>query len=1433
MQWCGFLATGLCLLVVSVIRVSQAILLRKLIETVNEAQDADKWKGYVFAVLLGFSALCLAAIQHNFQCRGSMIGMRMRVACMTKAHRKLLRLSTAGLANTTSGQCVNLVAADVRRFDDGPLYFHYVWAAPLELLAVALLVGSQLGWQPALAGTCSLVAFIPLQAFFGRQLARCRRKTIVFADSRIKMTWEVLQGILGVKIFGWEPAFAASISKIRSNEQQILVRSAMVRAFNEALHFVVHLIMALVTFATTIAVGGELTKAKVFFAVSLFNLPRLWMGSYFPLAIEKISECYVTCQRLQRFLLIKEAQGTLKTHSHGLSVGVRAGTLDISPPPSMVRREMGAIPSLKRLLSIRHPVVGESATGNAAGAPAVARQVSIRREVGPIPVVVNANADVFKRWASSTRVPVVEIETDPAPAGPAPPLTAGSASIEATPLPALHPLQTGKGHDSTDDGGGEDLGVPPANGWVPPANGWVPPANGGVPPANGGVPPANGGVPPANGGVPGPKEEDRAASVAVSGAPNVGVLVQGEKGPQEAASPVHFKRVVVKDASFSWGLEDDSGKDCQLTGITCQIRDRQLLAVTGKIGAGKSSFLGALLGEMQLQRGGMAVRGRLSFISQQPFIMAGTVRDNILFGTEYNKRRYASVVAAAALVPDLKALPDGDMTELSERGTNMSGGMLARVALARAAYAQSDIVLLDDPLSAVDPEVARHLFTRCIKGILSDRTVVLVTHQVQFLPECDFIVVMKQGRIEHKGTFEALKKVVDFSQILDFEAQQEAKAARERAARKLRVPSEADGVDAVYMSPRSKVKMAVRRLSMSRILQVAAKETEGIMENEEPKAETHAPGMKLRVMRAYASYMGWLALVPITVLMLTGQAGVVLSYWFLNHWSHSTASRQRDLLWVYGLLIGVTVLVSYLRAIIFFYAAVRASSGLHRASLHRILRAPLSFSHRNPPARILKAFSADQAVLDDALPGSLFRYWQGHFILLGALVMVMMGVPWVALLIFPLFFGVVWLWKKTIVVSLRNVKRIESSTRTLAVMYFASSLQGLTTIHAFGVQPQFHAAYINKLNNHSRSVYTAQVFQRWFYSRCESSLQLSSTLQSVMRLHTEVESHVMSTVERIVDYTQLKQEAALEVPETKPPKDWPHAGAISIQKLTVKYDTADEPALRDISLEIAAGSKCGIVGRTGSGKSSLMLALFRLLEPVQGRILIDGIDTSKIGLHDLRRKIAAIPQDPILFGESLRFNLDPFSEYTEEETWKALEAAQLKAKVKGLDGGLYCMMADFGDSFSVGERQLLCMARAILHKCRILIMDEATANADFETDFHIQQMLMEMFVGTTVLVIAHRMDTIIDSDTVLVLDKGRMAEYGPPTILLEKPDGALSGMVKKTSAASQSKLRDRALMSLRTRGVGAFSVRQATIEIGEGIGEEDDPPNQPDLIVRI
>eukprot|EP00899_Mesostigma_viride_P010343 jgi/Mesvir1/1930/Mv22956-RA.1 len=479
MQWCGFLATGLCLLVVSVIRVSQAILLRKLIETVNEAQDVDKWKGYVFAVLLGFSALCLAAIQHNFQCRGSMIGMRMRVACMTKAHRKLLRLSTAGLANTTSGQCVNLVAADVRRFDDGPLYFHYVWAAPLELLAVALLVGSQLGWQPALAGTCSLVAFIPLQAFFGRQLARCRRTTIVFADSRIKMTWEVLQGILGVKIFGWEPAFAASISKIRSNEQQILVRSAMVRAFNEALHFVVHLIMALVTFATTIAVGGELTKAKVFFAVSLFNLPRLWMGSYFPLAIEKISECYVTCQRLQRFLLIKEAQGTLKTHSHGLSVGVRAGTLDISPPPSMVRREMSAIPSLKRLLSIRHPVVGEPATGNAAGAPAVARQVSIRREVGPIPVVANANADVFKRWASSTRVPVVEIETDPAPAGPALPLTAGSASIEATPLPALHPLQTGKGHDSTDDGGGEDLGVPPANGWVPPANGGVPPANGG------------------------------------------------------------------------------------------------------------------------------------------------------------------------------------------------------------------------------------------------------------------------------------------------------------------------------------------------------------------------------------------------------------------------------------------------------------------------------------------------------------------------------------------------------------------------------------------------------------------------------------------------------------------------------------------------------------------------------------------------------------------------------------------------------------------------------------------------------------------------------------------------------------------------------------------------------------------------------------------
>eukprot|EP00899_Mesostigma_viride_P010623 jgi/Mesvir1/19562/Mv07034-RA.1 len=1352
MFWQPITAMGIFTLAESAIRISQAVVLRKVINYVNGTEN-ETWKGYVYAVLMGVIALGFAAMHHILFFTGVMIGMRARVACMTEVHRKLLRLSAAGMANTTSGQCVNLVSTDVRRFDEGPLFFHFVWAAPLELLVVALLVGSQLGWQPALAGTCCLVALMPLQGFFGRRFAKFRRKVVVFTDRRVKTIGEILQGMLGVKIFGWEPAFTASIAKIRDNERKYVEKSAMVRAFNEAFYFVGQLLVSLVTFATMIGIGKELTTAKVFFAVALFNLPRLWMGSFFPLGVEKISECYVTCQRLQRFLLLEEAHGALQTHSHGLAVGIRAGSLEVS------------------------------------------RKGSSKRGIEPIPLDPNANSSL-KPARATTGASTSDSALEEPPAGPS-----GAASAPSTSAIAAHPLSSANG---IKDGAGSGKAVA-------------------------------GGVSFADGS--GPREEAVAPSGA-NGHGYVGVPVQGPEGglegsDQNGVAAVPFRRVEVKDASFSWGSEEGGDKDCQLTGITCHIRDRQLLAVTGKVGCGKSSFLGALLGELHLKRGTMSVRGRLSYIPQQPFILAGTVRDNILFGSEFEESRYAQAVEVAALIPDLMEFPQGDFTEIGERGINLSGGQRARVALARAAYAQSDIVLLDDPLSAVDPAVARHLFSRCIKGFLSDRTVVLVTHQLQFLPECDFVFVMKQGAIEHKGTFEELKKVIDFSQILDADAD-DADGAKQgmrpvASSRNIDVLSEASGDNAMWPSP-LRAKKIMRRISMK------AKKGPSIVVDESKTVG----GIKMRVVRAYTRYMGLPIFLFITTLMFIGQAGSILSDWFLSYWARSAPTRQRDLLWVYGLLVSVTTVISFGRAAAFFHAAIGASSGLHNAMLQRVLCAPLSFFHTNPSGRILNRFSADLGIVDDMLPITLFNFWQVSFICLGSLVIVTMGVPWVAILVLPLFLVFLWLRKK-FVTSSRDTKRIEAITRSPVFSFFSSSLQGLTTIHAFGVQPQFHAAFIDKLNRNSRAFYSWSVIQRWLGFRCDSlvaitvltaslvaviardhlthslvalaltySLQLSGLLQWTVRQSAEVEN-LMTSVERMVEYTELPQEAALDVAETKPPRDWPQAGAISIQGLTVKYDTSDEPVLRGISLEIAAGTKCGIVGRTGAGKSSLMLALFRLMEPIGGRVVIDGVDTSKIGLHDLRRKIAAIPQDPILFGDSMRFNLDPFQEYTEEETWRALEAAQLKDKAQSLEGGLYCTMAEFGDNFSVGERQLLCMARAILHKCRILIMDEATANADFETDFLIQKMLKEVFVGTTVLVIAHRMDTIIDSDTVLVLDKGLVAEYGEPKILLENPNGVLASMVNKTSAASQSKLREKAHLSFMLRS-GTFSVAHEEIQ---------------------
>eukprot|EP00899_Mesostigma_viride_P029749 jgi/Mesvir1/995/Mv17535-RA.1 len=1384
MQRRPLITLGVMMLFESMLRISQGIVLRKLIDYVNGVEES-RVKGYIFAVLMGLMAFSFA-FQHHIAFFAAMTaGMRCRVAAMAEVHRKLLRLSASGLAGTTSGQCVNLVSTDVRRFDELLLYIHYIWVAPLELIVVTCLVGAQLGWQPALAGACCLVALMPLQGAFGRLFAKYRVATVKFTDKRVKTIGEILQGMLGVKMFGWEMVFTNSVSEVRAGERRSVEKAATVRAFNEAFFFVSQLLMSLVTFGTLVAIGEQLTPAKLFFTLALFSLPRLSMGSFFPVAIEKISEAYVTCSRLQRFLLLEEATGV----SH-------PGMEPISGSASQ--------DSTKAALTNTSSITAEptqcSNGGAAVCAPPSADTCQTTPESERESNHESNHESKHESKHESNHESNHPVEQIPSPPGPATGEPASACQVAAP----------------DDTQGYIVVGPPPA----------------GLP-----IHALVGGNGSSHSHVMTEHSYHPALAVCV-------LQVQGdsylpEASPLPTSSMGSLPRVEMTDASFSWGnIQDGNKGPHHLRGITCNVQDRQLLAVIGKVGSGKSSLLGAILGEMHLKHGSFNVHGRLSYVAQQPFIMAGSVRENILFGSEFNEERYKDVIDACALYADLASLPDADLTEIEERGANLSGGQRARVALARAAYAAADIALLDDPLSAVDPGVAKHLFSRCIRGLLSDRTVVLVTHQLQFLPECDYVFVMDDGVIAHKGTYDQLRKVLDFSSVLDDEAGAGASPVKQR------VPvGPAPRHEEIAPAPAAPAAAAAHRCSIDidqglahPLLPVSLTQT-----HQATAIESRSTGsVKLWVVLAYIKYMGFFTFTVVMALMVGGQAAYILSDWFLANWARSKPGGEKENLRLYGVLIAATVALSFSRAPLFFYMAIRAASRLHAAMLRTLLRAPLSFFHKNPAGRVLNRFAADQGTVDDQLPLQLFSFFQLSFICLGTLVLVVMGVPWVALLIVPLFLVFLRLRMKFMSAS-RDTKRLEAVTRSPVLSFFSASLQGLTTIHAFGMQAQFHEAFMDRLNRNSRAFYSWSAIQRWLGFRCDClvaatilaaslvaviardhlsptlvglaltySLQLSGMLQWTVRQSAELENLLVS-VERMLEYTQLPQEAALEVPDQRPPPGWPHAGAISIQNLTVRYYEDLPPVLTGVSVDIPAGSKCGIVGRTGAGKSSLMLALFRLMEPLTGRMVIDGVDTSKIGLHDLRRKIAAIPQNPILFGNSLRFNLDPFREYTEEDTWKALAAVQLKGKVSQLEGGLDGTLSECGDNFSVGERQLLCMARAMLHRCRVLVMDEATANADYATDAMIQAMLREiMFQGTTVLVIAHRIDTIIDADNVLVLDKGSVAEYGPPKELLDRPGSFLAAMVEQTGPASQRKLlhKARASFDLRTAERGAHGVIQ-------------------------
>lgn len=899
-------------------------------------------------------------------------------------------------------------------------------------------------------------------------------------------------------------------------------------------------------------------------------------------------------------------------------------------------------------------------------------------------------------------------------------------------------------------------------------------------------------------------------------------LLLDELPERKAQEPSDGKAIIhVQDFTAFWDKALDTPT---LQGLSFTARPGELLAVVGPVGAGKSSLLSAVLGELPPTSGLVSVHGRIAYVSQQPWVFSGTVRSNILFGRKYEKERYEKVIKACALKKDLQLLEDGDLTVIGDRGATLSGGQKARVNLARAVYQDADIYLLDDPLSAVDAEVGKHLFQLCICQTLHEKITILVTHQLQYLKAASHILILKDGKMVQKGTYtEFLKSGVDFGSLLKKE-NEEAEPSPVPGTPTLRNRTFSEASIWSQQSSRPSLKDGVPEAQDAENTQAA--------QPEESRSEGRI-GFK-----AYKNYFSagasWFFIAFLVLLNVMGQVFYVLQDWWLSHWANKQGALNDtknangnvtgtlDLSWYLGIYTGltaVTVLFGIARSLLVFYVLVNASQTLHNRMFESILKAPVLFFDRNPIGRILNRFSKDIGHMDDLLPLTFLDFIQTLLLVISVIAVAAAVIPWILIPLVPLSIIFVVLRRYFLETS-RDVKRLESTTRSPVFSHLSSSLQGLWTIRAYKAEERCQELFDAHQDLHSEAWFLFLTTSRWFAVRLDAicaifvivvafgslilaktldagqvglalsySLTLMGMFQWSVRQSAEVEN-MMISVERVIEYTDLEKEAPWEC-KKRPPPGWPHEGVIVFDNVNFTYSLDGPLVLKHLTALIKSREKVGIVGRTGAGKSSLISALFRLSEP-EGKIWIDKILTTEIGLHDLRKKMSIIPQEPVLFTGTMRKNLDPFDEHSDEELWKALEEVQLKEAIEDLPGKMDTELAESGSNFSVGQRQLVCLARAILKKNRILIIDEATANVDPRTDELIQQKIREKFAQCTVLTIAHRLNTIIDSDKIMVLDSGRLREYDEPYVLLQNPESLFYKMVQQLGKGEAAALTETA-----------------------------------------
>lgn len=864
-----------------------------------------------------------------------------------------------------------------------------------------------------------------------------------------------------------------------------------------------------------------------------------------------------------------------------------------------------------------------------------------------------------------------------------------------------------------------------------------------------------------------------------------------------------------------------------------QIRRGELCAIIGPVGSGKSSLLLGAIGEMRRLDGNVTWSSpRIAYCSQGAWIMNATVRDNILFGEEFDEPRYWECVKRAELVSDFELLQGGDLTEIGERGVTLSGGQKQRVNIARALYYNADVVCLDDPLSAVDAHVGKGLFFNAICKLREEgKTVLLVTHAIHFLPHVDQIISMADGKIEEMGTYTELmqRRGVFHQAMIKYGQYEETREGEE----------DADVLAAEVEENQKKDAVDVTRLSKP-----LAKNTEA--------EERNTGAVDGHVYYSYLKAGKWLIFVPFAIISAAAmQASTNFSTYWIKYWGwnqfdkHSfnpaTGEQERDHDFYIGIyvLLGCTQFIfNFILDVLLGILTVLAAKSLHDEAIRRVIYSPMSWFDTTPLGRVMNRFGKDVDVLDNQLSNLVRQIISTIMSIVGATVITTYVTYYfiIAVAAVFVFAGIVGQFYRN---SAREFKRIDAVLRSVLYSHFAESLGGLTTIRTYGKSQQFLNENYKRVDLENRAYLLTIVNQRWLGLRLDiagsflvlilgfivaarlttvdkndphaladyssengvafsSIVVIAQTLGFLTRQLTEIENE-MNSAERLIHYGEnLPQEAEQHVAEQTPPESWPQHGSVQLNDVWLRYRPNLPNVLKGVSMNVQGGEKIGIVGRTGAGKSSIMTVLLRLSEITGGSVLIDGVDVSKIGLEDLRRRIAILPQEPLLFSGTLRSNLDPFERYDDVRLIDAMKRAYLTSAAAGEPGAtseggnqaltklsLDSVIDEEGANLSIGQRSLVSLARALVKDSRIILLDEATASVDLDTDAKIQNTIRTEFGDRTLLCIAHRLTTIIGYDRVVVMDDGRVSEFDTPLALFDNPDGIFRGMCERSNIARE------------------------------------------------